>query len=65
MNKEPRRPKTYRVVHVRDYPSRIETYTVEGFDGANVVLRVTGFSTQVMADAWIAEQTRARRDEPT
>jgi hypothetical protein len=48
-------PKVYRLIPVRDYPTGRETFTVEIFDGANVVERAQGFPTKATADAWIAD----------
>jgi hypothetical protein len=56
---KPKRAIVYRVVAISD-----GTYTVEAADGTGDIAKTRGFLNRTAADAWIAEQKRAREGKP-
>ena len=59
MSDKPKRAIVYRVVVISD-----GTYTVEAVDGTGDSAKTRGFLSRIVADAWIAEQKRAREGKP-
>ena len=59
MSDKPKRAIVYRVVAISD-----GTYTVEAADGTGDIAKTRGFLNRTAADAWIAEQKRAREGKP-